>query len=111
MLAALRRAHEHVTGFGIAIKPQQGENRPGAAGDHVEALVGGDQFVAQQHRRRPCVGKQGMVVEALRHRCEGIDDRTQADGAAESEGTRQARSAWAFQLFANLGDGGERQLF
>ncbi len=97
VIAALGRAGEHVGGWTVAVKPQQTEDAPGAAADHVELLVRRDQVVAEQLRRRMRVREQVVVAQALRHHGERIDDRAQPGGAAGAQRSRHARRVAALE--------------
>ncbi len=60
MLAAFDRALRAPSGEpAVAIKPQQAEDRAGAAAHDVELLVRGDQFVGEQPRRRLARRREG----------------------------------------------------
>ena len=92
------------------MKPQQAEDAPGAAPDHVELLVRRDQVVTEQFRRRMRVREQVIVRQTLRHHRERIDDRAQPGGAAGAQGSRHARCVAALQVLAQMHDRRPRQL-
>ena len=75
VLAALHCPAQHVVGSGVAIKPQHGEDRAGAAADDVQLLVGRDEVVGEQFRRLPCIRELVVVVQACRHHRQRVDDR------------------------------------
>lgn len=110
VIAAFARAIEHIAGWTIAMKPQQAEDAPGTAADHIELLVRRDQVVTEQVRRRMRVGEQVIVRQTLRHHRERIDDRAQPGGAAGAQGSRHARCVAAFQVPAQVRDRRQRQL-
>src|ERR1700733_11607854 len=110
MFAALYRAAQRAAGLGVAIKPQQREDRAGAAAHHVELPVRGNELIGKELRRRVRVRQKIGVVEALRGQSQRIDDRAEPGGAAKTECPRRPRGVAAFQVFAQIRQRGERQL-